>query len=142
MKVPDVNVLLYALDEASVHHTKARQWLDHSLSGDEPVGFAWIVLIAFLRLSTQARVFAHPLQPVEAFEILEGWLSQAPAQLIHPTARHAAILRGLVEPLGAAGNIINDAHLAALAIEHGAEVCSGDSDFARFAGLRWTNPFR
>lgn len=140
MKIPDANVLLYALDETSAHHAPAREWLDEALSGEEPVGFAWVVLLAFLRLSTRAPVFAKPLQPAEAFEIVEGWLQQPPALVVHPTDRHAAILRGLVNPLGSAGNIVNDAHLAALAIEYGAEVCSGDTDFARFPGLRWTNP--
>lgn len=140
MKIPDANVLLYAIDETSAHHAAARAWLDEALSGEESVGFAWVVLLAFLRLSTRTPIFASPLQPTEAFDIVEGWLRQPPALVIHPTDRHAAVLRGLVEPLGAAGNIVNDAHLAALAIEHGAEVCSGDSDFARFRGLRWNNP--
>lgn len=140
MKVPDANLLLYALDETSAHHPAARAWLDESLSGDEPVGFAWVVLLAFLRLSTRASVFASPLQPAEAFDVLDGWLRQPPAMILNPTDRHAAIVRGLIEPLGVAGNLINDAHLAALAIEHGAEVCSADTDFTRFRGLRWTNP--
>lgn len=140
MKVPDVNLLLYAMDETSTHHAAARAWLEESLSGDEPVGFAWTVLLAFLRLSTRAPVFASPLQPHEAFSVVEGWLGQPSAVIIHPTGRHPAILQGLVEPLGVAGNIINDAHLAALAIEHGAAVYSGDNDFSRFRGLRWINP--
>lgn len=104
------------------------------------VGFAWVVLLAFLRISTRAPVFASPLQPDEAMEIVEGWLNQPSALIIHPTARHAAILRSLLEPLGVAGNLVNDAHLAALAIEHGAELLSADNDFARFRGLRWSNP--
>ena len=140
MKLPDVNLLLYAADETSAHHEAARTWLDESLSGDEPVGFAWTVLLAFLRLSTRVPVFASPLRPDEAFGIVDGWLGQPPALILHPTARHPALLRGLVEPLGVAGNIVNDAHLAALAIEHGATVYSGDSDFSRFRGLPWKNP--
>ncbi len=140
MKAPAVNLLLYAVDETSVHHAAARTWLDDALSGDESVGFAWVVLLAFLRISTRAPVFASPLQPDEAMEIVEGWLNQPPALIIHPTARHAAILRSLLEPLGVAGNLVNDAHLAALAIEHGAELLSADNDFARFRGLRWSNP--
>lgn len=104
------------------------------------VGFAWVVLLAFLRISTRAPVFVSPLQPDEAMEIVEGWLNQPSALIIHPTARHAAILRSLLEPLGVAGNLVNDAHLAALAIEHGAELLSADNDFARFRGLRWSNP--
>jgi len=140
MKVPDVNLLLYALDDASPQHARTRPWLEELLSGTEPVGFAWSVLLAFLRLSTRAQVFANPLEPAEAFDVIGGWLAQPCALVLHPTERHLALLRGLLEPLGTAGNLTTDAHLAALAIEHGGEVCSADSDFSRFRGLRWSNP--
>jgi toxin-antitoxin system PIN domain toxin len=140
VRIPDVNVLLYAADESSPHHERARVWVEEVLSGPEVVGFAWTVLLAFVRLSTRAHVFSHPLDGVEAFDIVEGWLAQPCAVVLHPTDRHLEVLRGLVEPLGTAGNITTDAHLAALAVEHGAEICSADSDFARFPGLRWTNP--
>lgn len=140
MKVPDANLLLYAVDETSPHHGRARPWLEETLSGTEPVGFAWPVLLAFLRLSTRPQLFTNPLLPEEAFDLIDGWLSQPCALVLHPTERHSAILRGLVEPLGTAGNITTDAHLAALAIEHGGQVCSGDSDFGRFPGLRCSNP--
>ncbi|MFQ5382557.1 MAG: type II toxin-antitoxin system VapC family toxin [Dehalococcoidia bacterium] len=140
MKLPDVNLLLYGLDEGSPHHDAARPWLEDLLSGTEPVGFSWSVLLAFMRLSTRPQLFTNPLQPAEAFDVIEGWLAQPCAVVLHPTERHLAVLRGLVEPLGTAGNLTTDAHLAALAIEHGAEVCSADHDFARFGGLRWTNP--
>jgi toxin-antitoxin system PIN domain toxin len=140
MKVPDVNLLLYAYEETSPHHSRARPWFEDLLSGAETVGFAWSVLIAFVRLSTKVRPFYHPLESAEAFDIVESWLAQQCVLVLHPTERHLAILRGLMEPLGTAGNITSDAHLAALAIEHGAEVCSADTDFARFRGLRWTNP--
>jgi toxin-antitoxin system PIN domain toxin len=93
-----------------------------------------------VRLATRAQIFAYPLSPADAFDMIEGRLAQPCALVLHPTERHVALLRGLVEPLGTAGNITTDAHLAALAIEHGAEVCSADTDFARFPGLRWTNP--
>jgi toxin-antitoxin system PIN domain toxin len=140
VKLPDVNLLLYALDETSPLHSRARPWLEARLSGTEPVGFAWVVMLAFVRLSTRPQFFANPLAPAEAFAVVEGWLSQPCALVLHPTERHLAVLRGLVEPLGTAGNLTTDAHLAALAIEHGGEVCSADSDFARFRGLRWINP--
>ena len=140
MKVPDLNLLIYALDEASPHHHRARPWLQALLSGTEPVGFAWLVLLGFVRLSTRACIFANPYDPNEALDVVEGWLAQPCALVLHPTERHLAVLRGLVEPFGTAGNITTDAHLAALAIEHGAEVCSADADFGRFPGLRWTNP--
>jgi uncharacterized protein len=93
-----------------------------------------------VRLSTRARVYENPLEPARAFDIVESWLTRPSAVIVHPTVRHFAILRGLIEPLGTAGNITTDAHLAALAIEHGGEVCSADTDYARFRGLRWTNP--
>jgi toxin-antitoxin system PIN domain toxin len=140
VKVPDVNLLLYALDESSPNHARSRSWLADALSGTEPVGFSWLVLLAFLRLSTRAQFFANPLRPAEAFEVVDGWLAQPPALILTPTERHLDILRGLVEPLGTAGNLTSDAHLAVLAIEHGGEVCSADTDFARFQGLRWSNP--
>ena len=140
MKLVDANLLLYAVDEASPHHERARVWLEDVLSGAEPVGFAWSVLLAVLRLSTQPRIFQHPLDVDEAFGLVDGWLAQPSASVVHPTTRHSDILRALLEPLGTAGNLTTDAHLAALAIEHGAELCSADADFARFPGLRWSNP--
>jgi toxin-antitoxin system PIN domain toxin len=140
MKLPDVNLLLYALDASSPHHNRIRPWFEGLLSGTEPVGFSWNVMLAFLRLSTRAQVFENPLEPEEAFDVVDGWLAQPSALVVSPTERHVAILRGLVEPLGTAGNITSDAHLAALAIEHGGEVCSADGDFGRFRGLRWINP--
>jgi toxin-antitoxin system PIN domain toxin len=99
-----------------------------------------MVLLAFLRLSTNPRVFDAPLGPAEAFDLVDGWLAQPCATVVHPTERHAAILRKLLEPLGTAGNLTTDAHLAALAIEHGADLCSSDSDFSRFTGVRWLDP--
>jgi toxin-antitoxin system PIN domain toxin len=140
VKLPDVNLLLYAVDATAPHHVRARGWLEQALSGPEPVGFTWVVLLAFLRLSTRPQIFESPLSTTEAFDVVEGWLGQPNALVLHPTERHHSVLRGLVEPLGTAGNITTDAHLAALAIEHGGEVCSADTDFARFRGLRWTNP--
>jgi toxin-antitoxin system PIN domain toxin len=128
------------MNDASPHHERARPWLEGALSGTEPVGFAWIVLVAFVRLSTRPQVFRDTLEPSDAFRIVEGWLARSCALVVHPTDRHLGILSGLIEPLGTAGNLVADAHLAALAIEHGAEVCSADNDFARFRGLRWTNP--
>lgn len=140
MKLLDLNLLLYAIDETSAPHERARPWLEETLSGTEEVGFAWIVLLGFVRLTTNPAIFEWPLQPEEAFDYLDGWLGQPVATVVHPAAGHAARLRGLLEPLGTAGNLTSDAHLAALALEHGAELCSADTDFARFPGLRWLNP--
>jgi toxin-antitoxin system PIN domain toxin len=109
-------------------------------SGSEPVGLAWFVLIGVLRLSTRPQIFSSPLTVSEGLDVIDGWLAQPSTVVLHPTERHTAIIRGLLEPFGTAGNLTGDAHLAALAIEHGGELCSADHDFARFPGLRWSNP--
>ena len=140
MKVVDANLLLYATDQGSPRHRAARSWLERQLSGEEPVAFAWIVLLAFARLSTNPVVFERPLSPDRAFDVVDRWLAQPCAVIVHPGDRHAAVMRHLLKPLGTAGNLVNDAHLAALAIEHGAELASCDADFSRFSGLRWVNP--
>ena len=142
MKLPDANVLLYAVDESSPRHEPARRWVEEQLSGTETVAFAWIVLLAFVRLATQPRVFARPLAGPDALDIVDGWLAQPCSTIVHPTDRHASHLRQLLDTAGTAGNLTNDAHLAALAIEHGATLSSCDADFSRFAGLRWRDPLR
>jgi uncharacterized protein len=140
VKLPDLNLLLYAVDESSARHGPARAWVEERLSGAETFALAWAVLLAFIRLTTSSRVFQSPLTPSQALDLVDSWLAQPCATVVHPTSRHAPVLRQLLEPLGTAGNLTTDAHLAALAIEHGAELCSTDTDFSRFAGLRWTNP--
>lgn len=140
MKVIDANLLLYAVDERSPRHAAARNWLERTLSGAETVGLTWLVLLAFVRVSTRASVFEAPLEVSEALDLVDGWLAQPCTTVLEPTDRHAAVLRTLLEPLGAAGNLTSDAHLAAIAVEHGADLCSCDTDFARFRGLRWMNP--
>ncbi|MBW3547904.1 MAG: PIN domain-containing protein, partial [Actinobacteria bacterium] len=127
---------------ASPHHDVARPWVEATLSGPETVALTWSVLLGFVRLSTRATVFEDPLEADEALDLVDGWLAQPPTTVVHPTDRHAAVLRSLVAPLGTAGNLTTDAHLAALSIEHGAELCSADADFSRFPGVRWTNPLR
>jgi toxin-antitoxin system PIN domain toxin len=140
VKLPDVNLFLYAYDSSSPRHEVARDWLEQTLSGAETVGLSWIVLLAFIRLSTRPIVFERPLDADTAIELVESWLGQPCVTAINPTERHAAVLRELLLPLGTAGNLTTDAHLAALAIEHGALLCSCDADFSRFQGLRWTDP--
>lgn len=142
MKLPDANVLLYALDDTSARHTGARAWLDATLSGSEEIGFAWVVLLAVLRLTTKPAVFAHPLRPAEAFDIIDGWLAQPCALIVQPTVRHAGLLRGLCSAAGTAGNLTTDAHLAALSVEYGAAICSYDADFSRFPGVVLVDPDR
>jgi hypothetical protein len=140
MKIVDANVLLYAVNGDAPQHGAARAWLETVLSGTETVGFAWIVLLAFLRLSARAAVFSRPLLVAESVGVVEAWLEQPCATIVHPGDRHLRILKDLIEPLGTGGNLTSDAHLAALAIEQGAELCSCDADFSRFPGLRWRNP--
>lgn len=140
MKLLDLNILVYAMDESSPRHQAARDWLDETLSGSDTVAFAWHVLIGFVRLSTRSAVFARPLTVDESFDVVDQWLQQPCVTVLHPTERHASVLRGLLAPLGAAGNLTSDAHLAALAIEYGAQVCSTDVDFSRFSGVRWIDP--
>jgi uncharacterized protein len=138
--LPDVNLLLYAVDEAAPRHPLAHEWLEGVLSATEEVGFAWAVLLGFVRISTNPAVFESPLDPARAFAYVEEWLARPVAQPLSPGSGHIALMQRILEPLGVAGNLTSDAHLAALAIEHGAELCSSDSDFARFEGLRWRDP--
>lgn len=140
MKIIDVNLLLYAVNEDAPPHSKSKLWLESVLSGTETVGFEWTVLLAFLRLSTRSVIFTNPLRVEEAFALIDSWLARPCATIVQPTKRHAQVLRDLLAPLGTAGNLTSDAHLAAVAVEHGAELLSCDADFARFAGVRWTNP--
>ncbi|HEY7388091.1 MAG TPA: type II toxin-antitoxin system VapC family toxin [Bryobacteraceae bacterium] len=140
MIVVDVNLLIYSVNEDAPLHRKAKPWLEASLSGQETVGLPWIVLLAFLRLTTRVGLFRKPLPVETAFDLVDGWLQQPSVTVPEPTSRHLRIIRDLVLPLGTAANLTSDAHLAALAIEHGAELCSTDNDFARFDRLRWRNP--
>jgi uncharacterized protein len=135
LRIPDANVLLYASDNSSRNHAAARGWVERALSATETVGFAMVVLLAFIRISTSARIVVTPLSPAAAFDQVEEWLAQPSATLLHPGRRHLALLRELVEASGTAGNLTTDAHLAALAIEHGATLASFDGDLHRFAGL-------
>lgn len=140
MKLIDANLLIYAVNEDAPLHAPARDWLSATLSGAETVALTWSVLLAFLRLSTRAVIFSAPLTTEQAFEVVEAWLAQPCVMIAHPTERHASVLRDLLLRAGTAGNLTTDAHLAAIAIEHGAELCSSDGDFARFSGLVWRNP--
>ena len=140
MKVVDANVLLYAVNADFPMHAPARAWLERTLSGSETLGFTWLVLLAFLRLSTRPGIFRRPLSAEESLDIIDSWLEQPCATVVHPGDAHSRILRDLLTARGSGGNMTSDAHLAAVAMEHGAELHSCDADFSRFPGLRWKNP--
>jgi len=140
MKLPDANILIYAVDQAARSHATAKLWLENSLNEIEQIGFAWPALIAFVRLSTKANFFAHPLTSGQAFDYVDEWLAQPNALIVSPTSQHGIVLRKLLQPLSTAGNLVPDAHLAALAIEHGATLYSFDNDFSRFQGIKWIDP--
>jgi uncharacterized protein len=140
VKLPDVNLFVYAYDASAPQHEPAKEWLEDALSGTETVALAWVALIGFVRLTTSRQRFGYPWSVEQALDVVDSWLAQPVATVIHPTSRHAVVLRDLLAPLGTGGNLTTDAHLAALAIEHGATLCSHDNDFSRFAGLRWEDP--
>lgn len=140
MVIVDADVLLYAIDESMPRHPAAKRWIEAALNGNETIGFDWVALLAFLRLSTRSGIFPRPIDRCTALNVVEAWLSAGPAVVVHPTDRHVAVLRGLLEHAGTAPNLVNDAHLAALCIEHGARMCTYDRDFSRFSGLRTFAP--
>jgi toxin-antitoxin system PIN domain toxin len=140
MKIVDANVLLYAVNSVSDHHQASRRWLDWALSGADAVGFAWVPLLAFVRLVTRQGLFPSPLSPEAAMGQVADWFGAPTAVAVEPTPRHAEILGRMLAVVGAGANLVNDAHLAALAIEHRGSVVSYDSDFSRFPGVRWHRP--
>ena len=136
----DANLLLYGYATGTEHHERARQWLEEVFSEPAPVGLAWLGILAFLRISTHPRIFASPLSIAEAVSAVTSWLTQPSVRILHPGERHWAILSRLLPESQARGELVMDAHLAALAIEHGAVLCTSDRDFARFPDLRVVNP--
>lgn len=140
MRLVDTNVLVYAVDTRSPFHNASRRWLDHALAGGEPVGFVWQALVGFVRIVTRAPFVATPMTVGEAMDQVDSWLGARSAHLLHPGPHHATLLRGILQAVGTGGNLTNDAHLAALAIEHKATIVSFDADFARFPGVRWERP--
>ncbi|HKO08008.1 MAG TPA: type II toxin-antitoxin system VapC family toxin [Alphaproteobacteria bacterium] len=138
----DANILIYAHVSSFAHHQLARSWLDRQLNGPAPVGLPWASLLAFLRLVTNPRVFEQPEPIAEAWRQVLAWLACESAWTPQPTERHAELLGEFLALAGVHGNLVPDAHLAALAVEHGLTLCSTDGDFARFPGLRWLNPLQ
>lgn len=140
MTLVDANILLHAYNSSSSQHAAARRWLEGALSGPGQVRIAWVTVLAFLRISTNPRAYPAPFLPGEASDIVSEWLRQPNVATLDPGDRHWEILRGLMTFGQTRGPLIMDAHLAALAIEHGAILATTDKDFARFPELRWTNP--
>jgi toxin-antitoxin system PIN domain toxin len=140
MILPDVNVLAHAHNLDSTVHENARSWWDRCLAGTEGVGLAWVVILGFLRISTNRRIVARPLPVHDLMQRLQAWLSLPHVHIAQPADTHFARLRAELERLGTAGNLTTDAHLAVLAMERGYVLYSTDTDFARFSGLRWVNP--
>jgi len=136
----DANILLYAEDSLSPHHQQAREWWDGRLSQGGPVCLCWTVLSAFIRIGTNPRVFDHPLSLEQALARVQSWLDQPFTRVVRPTEQHWTIFQQMLTDGQAVANLVTDAHLAALAIEHGCELASTDSDFARFPKLKWSNP--
>jgi toxin-antitoxin system PIN domain toxin len=136
----DANLLLYAYNSSSTQHGASRSWLESILCGNALVRFAWVTLWAFLRISTNPRVFERPLSIADAEGAIASWLARPVAGILDPGERHWEILRRLLHDGQAIGPLVMDAVLAALAIEHGANLCTTDRDFSRFPGLDWTNP--
>lgn len=140
MILVDANLLLYAVNRDLPQNARSRAWLEAVLSGNENVGLPWVVILAFLRLTTSARVFEKPLAVEQAVAYIEEWLEQPLVTIVTPGKGHWLILRNLLTVSGTGGNLTTDAHIAALAIEHGYTVHSTDNDFRRFSGLRHVNP--
>jgi uncharacterized protein len=140
VKLVDANVLLYSVNGDALHHERSRRWLDGALSGADTVAFAWLALLGFVRLSTKVGLFPHPLTVDEAMDRVDAWLRAASSVVVEPTVDHPAIVRRFLESVGSGGNLVNDAHLAALATEHRCAIVSFDNDFSRFHGVRWEQP--
>ena len=142
MILVDTNILLYAEDRLSPHHKEARQWWDKQLSGESPVCLCWSSLVSFIRISTNRQIFKRPLTMNQAITRVQSWLDQPCVRLLDPTESHWKIFQALLLEGQAKANLAPDAHLAALAIEHGCILYSTDSDFSRFPKLKWKNPLK
>lgn len=140
MILVDANILIYAVDADSPHHASARRWLEETLSSDTPVALPWVVILAFLRITTRSGILRNPLPSQEALDYVDSWLRQPFVAALGPGENHWAVLRSLLRSSGMAGNLTSDAHVAALALEHGCTIASADNDFRRFAGVTHLNP--
>ncbi len=140
MIVPDLNLLVYAYNTDAPLHDEACVWWEGLMNGRDPVGIPWVVSCGFVRLMTHPRVLDLPMDPEVAIDHVSSWFECPHVRVLNPSPRHLVVLKGLLGSIGVGGNLVTDAHLAAIAIEHQAEVHSNDTDFARFPGLQWSNP--
>ncbi len=140
MKIVDLNILIYAVNRAAVEHVAVHAWWQKALAGDESIGLPWVVVLGFIRVTTNPRTFATPFSVDEALHHINTWLAQPSVRIIQESPEHWRLLGGLLRQVGTAGNLTTDTHLAAMAIGHGATLVSCDTDFARFTKVRWENP--
>ena len=140
MILVDANLLIYAYIKESPKHSASKEWFDSMLNGSARVGLPWPALLAFVRLITNPRIFSRAVSVEQAWNQVKAWLEQRPVWVPEATDRHSAVLDALFAAVSMRSDLVSDAHLAALAIEHGLTLCSTDDDFARFPGLSWKNP--
>jgi len=142
MILPDLNLLIYSVNDQSSYHEKAKVWWEGCLNSSETVSLPWVVLLGFLRITTSHRIFPNPLKPNEAWNIIELWMERSVTRILNPGPNHFQILRTLMLDNGTGGNLTTDAHLAALCIEYNGVLYTADNDFKRFAPLKWVNPLK
>lgn len=140
MILPDVNLLIYVVNQDSAGHERALRWWQDVVESRTATAFTDVTLLGFLRIATSARLLPQPLSAAQALDQVGAWLAMSHAHVVRPTERHWVVLDSLIRRVGVSGNLTTDAHLAALAVEHGITVASADTDFARFHGIRWVNP--
>jgi len=141
MKLLDLNLLIYAVNEDTANHNTAKSWLETQFNGTESIGIPWIVILGFLRIMTNGKIFPNPLTEEAALNLIDAWLQHPLIQIPEPGVNHWSLVKELILETGTAGNLTSDIHLAAIAIEHGAKLYTLDADFSRFRGLRWEKPF-
>lgn len=140
MILVDVNLLIYAIDRDSPHHERVHKWFEGVLNGSELIGLPWIVILAFLRITTRAGIVRKPMSVETALDYCQSWLDLASVHFVVPGPHHWPIFRNLLLSVGTACNLTSDVHLAALALEHGCAIYSADNDFKRFPGVKHVNP--
>ena len=140
MIIPDVNLLIYAYDADAPYHDTALRWWEELLDGAESVGLAWVVVTGFVRQITNPRIVYEPLSPAGAMAIVDKWFELRHVIPLNPGSEHLKVFRQCINAVGVGGNLVTDCHIAAIAMEHEAEVHSNDGDFGRFPGLKWRNP--